>query len=68
MKRAKQTETMINVTNEYLKNNHIKTESDPVFHIVCAGLLEAGIYRGFNYYTKDGRLSGGVNTDYIQIY
>lgn len=68
MKRAKQTETMINVTNEYLKNNHVKTESDPVFIVMTHALIEAGIYRGFNYYKADGVLSGGVDTDYIQIY
>ena len=68
MKRAKQTNDMIAFVNEYLKVNHIKDENDDVFWIMCRALISAGVYKGFNYYTKDGRLSGGENTDYLQIY
>lgn len=68
MKRAKQTEAILEVVNEYLKNNHIKSSSDPVFNVMTAGLLRAKVYHGWNLYTAEGKLSGGVNTDYIQIY
>ena len=68
MKRTKQTENLIKHVNEYLKNNHIKSMSNPVFLVVCSALIDSKIYNGFNFYTIDGRLSGGKNTDYIQIY
>jgi hypothetical protein len=68
MKRTKQIENLIKHVNEYLKNNHINDMSDPVFLVICDALIDNKIYHGFNFYTKDGRLSGGKNTDYIQIY
>ena len=68
MKRAKQTTIIIETVNEYLKNNHIKDTLDPTFTTLTFALLQAKTYRGFNYYTAEGKLSGGVNTDYIQIY
>ena len=68
MKRAKQTETIIETVNEYLKNNHIKDISDPAFSTLTHALIRAKTYRGYNLYTAEGKLSGGVNTDYIQVY
>lgn len=68
MKRAKQTNEIINSVNEYFRNGHIKTEHDPVFIVMTHALIEAGVYNGYNAYTENGCLSGGVNTDYIQFY
>ena len=68
MKRAKQTTIIIETVNAYLKNNHIKDTSDPAFSTLTFALIQAKTYHGYNYYTTEGKLSGGVNTDYIQIY
>lgn len=68
MKRANQTTAIIDRVNEYLRLNHIKTENDPVFSVITSALLQAKTYKGYNLYTVDGKLSGGVNTDYIQLY
>lgn len=68
MKRAKQVEIMVKEVNEYLRRNHISDIYDPVFNMVQNMLLKAKVYQGFNYYTADGRLSGGKNTDYIKFY
>lgn len=68
MKRTKQTTTIIETVNTYLKNNHIQDTSDPAFSTLTHALIQAKTYRGYNLYTAEGKLSGGVNTDYIQIY
>ena len=68
MKRAKQTTIIIETVNAYLRNNHIKDTRDPAFHTLTHALMQAKTYRGFNLYNAEGKLSGGVNTDYIQIY
>ena len=68
MRRAKQVEIMVQEANEYLKRNHVADNRDPVFHIVQDMLLKARVYEGFNFYTADGKLSGGKNTDHIQLY
>lgn len=68
MKRTKQTEIIIETVNAYLKNNHIQDISDPAFSTLTHALILAKTYRGYNLYTAEGKLSGGVNTDYIQIY
>ena len=68
MKRTKQMQLLIDEVNSYLKLNHIKETSNPVFLVVTNNLIHSKIYCGFNMYTKNGKLSGGKNTDYIQIY
>jgi hypothetical protein len=68
MKRTKQLQNMIDLANEYMKVNHVSNEADPVFHFMSYALLKEKCYEGFNYYTSEGKLSGGVDTDYIQLY
>jgi len=70
MKRTKQAQAIVNSVNEYLRNNHVKTESDPVFVVMSHALIEAKCYQGFNYFTTDGRLSGGENEkfDHLRFY
>lgn len=70
MKRAKQTQKIVDCVNEYLRNNHVKTESDPVFVVMNIALIEANVYQGYNYFTTDGRLSGGENEkfDHLRFY
>jgi hypothetical protein len=68
MKRTKQIQLLIDEVNDYLRLNHIKETSNPVFLIVTNNLIHSKIYHGYNMYTSDGILSGGKNTDYIQIY
>ena len=68
MKRTKQMESLISEVNDYLRLNHIKETSDPVFLVVTNNLIHSKIYCGFNMYTKNGKLSCGRDTDYIQIY
>lgn len=70
MKRAKQTQVIVDSVNEYLRNNHVKREDDPVFVVMSIALIEANVYQGFNYFTTDGRLSGGENEkfDHLRFY
>ena len=70
MKRTKQTQTIVNNVNKYLRNNHIKSQGDPVFVVMSHALIEAKCYQGFNYFTTDGRLSGGENEkfDHLKFY
>lgn len=68
MKRSKQAQKIIDSVNDYLRVNHIKNESDDVFLVFSYALIQAGIYNGFNHFTDDDRLSGGVNTDHLQFY
>lgn len=70
MKRSKQVQTMVDSYNEYLKNNNIVNEYDKNFVVFTWTLSQAGVYQGFNYYTKEGFLSAGdpKKTAYIQLY
>lgn len=70
MKRAKQTQKIVDFVNEYLRNNHVKREDDPVFVVMNIALIEAGVYHGFNYFTTEGFLSGGDNEkfDHLEFY
>lgn len=71
MKRTKQTQTIVNSVNEYLRNNHIKTQGDPVFVVMSHALIEAKCYQGFNYFTADGKLFSGENEkkfDHLEFY
>jgi hypothetical protein len=68
MKRTKQIESLISEVNDYLKLNHIKETSDPVFLVVTNNLIHQKLYHGFNLYNSNGYLSCGRDTDYIQIY
>lgn len=52
MKRSKQLQTVVDKTNEYLRKNRIKSESDPAFAVVAAVLLDTHTYHGFNYYIE----------------
>lgn len=70
MRRTKQAQAIVDSVNEYLRNNHVKTESDPVFVVIQHALIHANIYQGFNYFTTDGYLSGGDNEkfDHIELH
>lgn len=70
MKRTKQTQAIVDSVNEYLQNNHVKTESDPVFVVMQHALINANVYQGFNYFTAEGFLSGGDNNkfDHLEFY
>lgn len=69
-KMTKQTVAMVNAVNSYLRNNHIKSEDDFQFHMMGYLLLRADAYHGFNYFTADGKLSGGNNEnfDHLEYY
>lgn len=70
MKMTKQVKTMVSFVNNYMRANHIKTQDNHLFNDMQALLLEAGCYHGFNYFTEDGRLSGGPNEnfDHLELY
>lgn len=71
MKRTKQTQTIVNSVNEYLRNNHVKSQGDPVFVVMSHALIEAKCYQGFNYFTADGKLFSGENEkefDHLEFY
>lgn len=57
--RAKQLQKVVDEVNHYLRNSRIKDESNPMFHIIMYALMEAGAYRGFNYY-KDKEIGNEV--------
>lgn len=70
MKRTKQTQTIVDSVNEYLRNNHVKSRSDPVFVVMSYALIKAKCYQGFNYFTADGKLFSGENEkfDHLEFY
>lgn len=70
MKMTRQTKAMVNAVNTYLRNNRIKDEANLVFSVTTFALLNADCYAGFNYFTADGRLSGGENEkfDHLEFY
>lgn len=79
MKRTKQLQTVVDKTNEYLRNNKIKDEGDSAFMVVMWALLETKTYLGFNFF-KDKTLEDGTvlsvlagtsdpeKFDYLQLY
>lgn len=70
MKRAKQTQIIVDNVNHYLRHNHIKSQGDPVFVVMSHALIEAKCYQGFNYFTADGFLFSGDNEkfDHLEFY
>lgn len=66
MKISKQTRELVKATNLYLKNNHIKDTSDPVFNIIIYGLIQANCYHGYNYYDESGKVNP-ENYTHLQI-
>ncbi len=69
-KRAKQVQIMIDSANDYLMMNHVRSVYEDFACVFMDCLIKAGVYNGFNMYTKDGKLSCGdeSTTDYIQFY
>ena len=67
MKRAKQTQIIVDNINSYLRNNHIKSQGDPVFVVMSHALINANVYQGFNYFTAEGFLSGGDNEKFDHL-
>ncbi len=65
-----QVKAMVKEVNEELKFKHIKNTDNELFNTMCWLLMRAGCYNGFNYYTIDGKLSGGDNEsfDHLEIY
>lgn len=67
MRRTKQAQAIVDSVNDYLRNNHVKTESDSVFVVMQYALIEANVYHGFNYFTAEGFLSGGDNEKFNHL-
>ncbi len=67
MKRTKQAQKIVDSVNEYLRNNHVKREDDPVFVVMSIALIKANVYHGFNYFTAEGFLSGGNNEKFNHL-
>lgn len=67
MKRTKQTQAIVDSVNEYLRNNHIKSQGNPVFVVMSHALINANVYQGFNYFTTEGFLSGGDNEKFNHL-
>lgn len=69
-KMTKQVRKMVEEVNAYLRYNHVKDTADAQFNVMCWLLLRANCYHGYNYYTVDGKLSGGENEnfDHLEIY
>lgn len=70
MKMTKQVKAMVAAANEYLRENHVKSTGEDMFIFMGYFLEKAGCYHGFNYFTVDGKLSGGVNEhfDHLEFY
>ena len=76
MKRTRQLEEVISMTNRYLRLNHIKDESNPAFHVLMDALLETGTYKGFNYFndmqigdeTVPVLAGSSIEYEYLQLY
>ena len=76
MKRTQQLQVMVDNVNHYLRNNRIKDEGDPAFHITMYTLLDTRTYKGFNYF-KDKQIGdkvipvlagSSIDYDYLQLY
>lgn len=69
-KMTKQVKKMVDEVNEYLITNRVKSTGDPVFSTMCWLLSRANCYYGFNYFTLERELSGGVNDEFhhLEIY
>ena len=67
MKMTKQVQIIVNEINDYFRQEHIKDESNGAFVHVSWLLSKANCYHGFNYFTADGRLSGGKNEDFDHL-
>lgn len=70
MKQTKQVRKMVETVNQYLRDNHIKDDGNPVFATMEWLLLQADCYHGFNYFTAEGQHSGGINEkfDHLELY
>lgn len=69
-KMTNQVKAMVNEVNERMRYMHIKDSSDLLFSSMCWLLIQAKCYHGYNYFTVDGQLSGGVNDkfDHLELY
>lgn len=67
MRRTKQAQAIVDSVNDYLRNNHVKTESDSVFVVMQYALSRANVYHGYNYFTAEGLLSGGDNEKFDHL-
>lgn len=76
MKRSKQLQAVVDLTNEFLRNNKIKDEGNDAFNICQLALLRTNTYHGFNYF-KDMEIGGemlsvlagsSTNFEYLQLY
>lgn len=61
---------MVDAVNEYLRYNHVKDERNNLFSDMCWLLSQSHCYKGFNYFTVDGKHSGGRNEqfDHLELY
>lgn len=62
MKRTKQVETMVKVTNENLKTRKVISENDELFMWFNWLLMKADCYNGFNWYYEKT-----LNNETIQV-
>ena len=67
MRRTKQAQAIVDSVNEYLRNNHVKSQGDPVFVIMSHALINANVYQGYNYFTAEDYLSGGNNEKFDHL-
>ena len=64
---SSQTKLMVEAINDYLRMNHVKDMRDSRFADMGWLLLKADCYQGFNYFTVDGRLSGGPTEEFDHL-
>lgn len=69
-KMTKQVKAMVEATNEYLRENHVTDIGNSTFSTMSWLLSKAGCYHGYNYFTVDGRHSGGATDkfDHLEFY
>lgn len=69
MKMTKQVKTMTKSVNQYFKDNSIKSEYNDVFLVISYALMQANIYKGFNWFDESGKTAKETDENaFIQFY
>ena len=68
MKRAKQTQIIIDTFNMYFRNNQIKDEGNNAFCVMQHALIQCDQYRGYNYIKENGATTDEKNAYCLFLY
>lgn len=69
MNMTKQVKMMVESINRYFRDNKIKNESNDVFLVVSYALMQANVYKGFNWFNESGKTVKETDENaFIQFY